>query len=47
MIKDELLKLVEPLRPKYSDKNVDKMAREAGHEALWLPPYHWAGKYHS
>ena len=40
MIKDELLKLVEPLRPKYSDKNVDKMAREAGHEVLRLPPYH-------
>ncbi|XP_072023475.1 uncharacterized protein [Amphiura filiformis] len=33
MIIAELLKLVDPLRPMYSQKRVDKLAKNAGHEA--------------
>jgi transposase len=42
MIIAELLNLVEPIRsqPQYKDKRIDKIAREAGHEVLRLPPYH-------
>ena len=40
MIIDELLKLVDPLRPQYNKKKIDQIAKEAGHEVLRTPPYH-------
>ncbi len=40
MIISELLELVEPLRQRYSEKRIDKLAKNAGHEILRLPPYH-------
>ena len=40
MIIAELLKLVEPHRKKYDARRLDKIANEAGHTILWLPPYH-------
>ena len=40
MIIAELLKLVEPLRTNYDVRRIDKIANEAGHTILWLPPYH-------
>lgn len=40
MIIAELLKLVEPYRPLYDVRRLDKIAEDAGHTILWLPPYH-------
>lgn len=41
MLKTELLKLVESVRPLYEPKFIiDEMAKEYGHEVLRLPPYH-------
>ena len=40
MIINELLKLVEPHRKEYDVRRIDKIASEAGHTILWLPPYH-------
>jgi len=40
MIIRELLKLVEPHRNKYDLRRIEKIATEAGHIVLWLPPYH-------
>ena len=40
MIIAELLQLVDPIRPMYNHKRVDKLAQTAGHEVLRSPPYH-------
>lgn len=40
MIIKELLQLVEPFRPIYNEKKIDKIAKDAGHEVLRTPPYH-------
>ena len=40
MVINDLLKLVEPLRPQYESRKIDEMAQAAGHRVLRTPPYH-------